>query len=156
MRLRKCKQEKRVASLVLTLIGCCCSIVIVTSKASSPGQPLSSLYRPDYTSQLTAPARPLPPPARWLGLVGEYGPDDDILIILEKDGKLCASFKRAEPEPLDEITRNTFKFPSPGPHPLQQLIFERNRSGRATQVAVDAVILKRRQIEPESGNQLRV
>jgi len=68
-----------------------------------------------------------------------------------------ASFKRAEPEPLDEITRNIFKFPAPGPHALQRLTFERNRSsGRATQVAVDAVILKRRQIEPESGNQLRV
>jgi D-alanyl-D-alanine dipeptidase len=93
---------------------------------------------------------------RWLGLIGEYGPDDDIVIILEKDGKLWASFKRAEPEPLDEIIRNVFKFSSPGPHARQHLIFERDRSSRAMQVAVGAVILKRRQIEPESGNQLRV
>jgi D-alanyl-D-alanine dipeptidase len=101
--------------------------------------------------------KPQPPPARWLGLIGEYGPDDDTVIILEQDGKLCASFKRAEPEPLDEISRDVFKFPAPGPHALQQLIFARDSHGRATQVAVDAIILKRRQIEPEAGaNQLRI
>ena len=144
----------RPVSLALALnVIACCSIAVLTSKASSAG-----LHSKQYTAHSTAlaQAKPLPPPARWLGLIGEYGPDDDILIILEKDGKLWASFKRAEPEPLDEITRNVFKFPSPGPHALQHLIFERNRSRRATQVAVDAVILKRRQIEPESGNQLRV
>src|SRR5260370_4519183 len=103
MRRRKSKQEKRVASLVLTLIGCCCSIVIVTSKASNPGQPLSSLYRPDYTSQLTAPARPLPPPARWRGLIGDYATDNDILLILERDGKLCALVKRVDLVPLDVL-----------------------------------------------------
>ena len=139
-------------SLTLSLIACC-SIAVLSSKASSV-----ALHSKKYASQstLTVQAKPLPPPARWLGLIGEYGPDDEIVIILEKDGRFCASFKRAEPEPLDEITRNVFKFPSPGPHALQHLIFERNRRARATQVAVDAVILKRRQIEPESGNQLRV
>ena len=138
--------------LILNFLACCCATVAAVTR-SLPLPVLTSL-----TAQSTAPApaKPLPPPARWLGLIGEYGPDDDILIILEKDGRLWASFKRAEPEPLDEITRNVFKFRSPGPHALQQLIFERNRSRRATQVAVDAVILKRRQIEPESGNQLRV
>src|SRR6266849_851134 len=156
MRRRKSKQEKRVASLVLTLIGCCCLIVIVTSKVSNPGQPLSTLYRPDHTSQLTAPARPLPPPARWLGLIGEYGPDNDILLILEKDGKLCALFKRVEFQSLDEISRNVFRFPAQGAYANKRLIFRRDARGRATQVELEHVVLKRRQIEPESGNQLRV
>ena len=149
------KQQTRLVSLTATLsLIICCSIAVFTSKASTAG--LHS-KRPTVQSSAPAQAKPLPAPTRWLGLIGEYGPDDDILILLEKDGKLCASFKRAEPEPLDEITRNVFKFPSPGPHALQTLIFERNRGGRATQVAVDAVILKRRQIEPESGaSQLRV
>jgi D-alanyl-D-alanine dipeptidase len=149
------KHNKRVTSLalMLSLLAWCCSIVVLTSKASSAG-----LRSNKQTSQssATAQTRPLPAPAGWLGLIGEYGPDDGILIIFEKDGKLCASFKRAEPEPLEETTRNVFKFPSPGPHALQHLIFERNQGWRATQVAVDAVILKRRQIEPEAGNQLRV
>ena len=159
MRPSESDKPNRLASLALPLLTLfACLIAVVTSTASN-AEISSTLHSPEEnTAQSTTPAqaRPLPAPARWLGLIGEYGPDDDILIILEKDGKLCASFKRAEPEPLNEITRNVFKFPSPGPHALQQLIFERNRSWRATQVAVDAVILKRRQIEPESGNQLRV
>jgi D-alanyl-D-alanine dipeptidase len=152
MRLSKSKQPDRLLSLLLSTLFVC-SFAIVTSTTSSTG-----VHLPDHITESSAlaQAKPLPPPARWLGLIGEYGPDDDVVIILEKDGKLCASFKRAEPEPLDEVNRNVFKFPAPGPHALQQLIFERNRSSRATQVAVDAVILKRRQIEPESGNQLRV
>ncbi len=151
------KQIKRSDSLVLILI-CFSSIALVTSRASTAYQNSANFQPQQNNSQPSAPvpAKPLPPPVRWLGLIGEYGPDDDILIILEKDGKLWASFKRAEPEPLDEINRNVFKFRSPGPHKLQQLIFERNRSGRATQVELEHVVLKRRQIEPESGNQLRV
>src|SRR5258708_6130590 len=147
------KQQPCLVSLtaMLSLI-ICCSIVL-TSSTSSAG-----LHLKKYTVQSSASpqAKPLPAPARWLGLIGEYGPDDDILIILEKDGKLWASFKRAEPEPLDEIARNVFKFPAPGAHALQRLIFERNRRGRATQGVGDAAIPQRRQIEPESGNQLRV
>jgi D-alanyl-D-alanine dipeptidase len=101
--------------------------------------------------------QPAPAPARWRGLIGEYGPENDTVIILEKDRRLCALFKRSQEfEILDEIDRNTFRFPIPGPHAQQRLTFERNRSGRATQAAVDAVVLKRRQIEPESGNQLRI
>ena len=99
---------------------------------------------------------PKPAPARWLGLIGEYGPDNAILYILEKDGKLNASFKRAEAEPLREISRNAFVF-SGGPHANQKLVFTRDRSGRATQVQLNDTTLSRRRIEPEAGaNQLRV
>ncbi|MFS8084956.1 MAG: M15 family metallopeptidase, partial [Acidobacteriota bacterium] len=57
----------------------------------------------------------------------------------------------------DEVSRDIFKFPAPGGHPGQDLVFKRDRRGRATQVALDAVISQRRQIEPEAGaNQLRV
>lgn len=107
---------------------------------------------------VNAPAQPKPAPAptRWLGLIGEYGPDDNVLIIFESDGKLCAHFKRAEREPLDEISKNVFKFASSASG-YDQLIFTRDVRGRATQVEIDKQILKRRQIEPEAGaNQLRI
>src|SRR5712664_743912 len=119
--------------LILKLLVCCCATVAAVTR-SLPLPVLTSL-----TAQSTAPAqaKPLPAPARWLGLIGEYGPDDDILIILEKDGKLCASFKRAEPEPLDEISRNVFSFPAQGAHADRGLIFRRDARGRATQVRVD-------------------
>jgi D-alanyl-D-alanine dipeptidase len=103
-----------------------------------------------------AQAKPLPAPARWRGLIGEYGPDKDVLIIMEKDGQLSALFKRVEFAPLDEVSRSVFKFPSLGSHAGQRLVFTRNAQGRATQVELDHVVLNRRQIEPESGNQLHV
>src|SRR5580765_1737644 len=110
---------------------------------------------------------PKPAPARWRGLIGEYGTDDDTLIILESDGKLVALFNRKESETLDEVARNVFRFRN-GTHAGRRLVFARDSRGRATQVAIDeknwtkvqpsiwASLVKRRQIEPESGNQLHI
>lgn len=102
-------------------------------------------------------AKPLPAPARWRGLIGEYGLDNDTLYILEKDGRLCASFKRAEPEPLEEVSRNIFRFSQQVSRAGQRLVFTRNAHGRSTQVKVGNIAFKRRQIGPEEGGtQLRV
>ena len=109
-----------------------------------------------HATQTTTP-KPAPAPARWLGLIGEYGPDNDILYVLEKDGKLNASFKRAEAEQLQEVSRSVFAFSSIGPHANQRLVFTRDARGHATQVKLNDTTLSRRQIEPEAGtNQLRV
>jgi D-alanyl-D-alanine dipeptidase len=102
-------------------------------------------------------ARPLPAAVRWRGLIGEYGLDNSTLYILEKDGRLCAFFKRAELEPLEEVSKNIFKFPALGTRAGQRLVFTRDAKGRATQVEVGSVLYKRRKIEPEEGaTQLRV
>lgn len=107
-------------------------------------------------AQINAP-KPAPAPTRWLGLIGEYGPDNNILYILEKDAKLHASFKRAETEALHEISRDVFTFTAGGPHANQRLSFTRDRRGHATEVKLDTITLARRNIEPEAGaNQLRV
>src|SRR5262249_983563 len=88
------------------------------------------LLAPNLGAQPAPTPEPAPAPARWIGLIGEYGPDDDILILLEKDRRLCALFKRSQEfEVLDEVDRNTFKFPVPGSHAQQQLTFVRNRTG---------------------------
>src|SRR5437870_12768511 len=55
-------------------------------------------------------AKPAPAPARWRGLIGEYGPDSEIILILEQYGKLFALFKRTQFEPLEEMSTNNFKF----------------------------------------------
>jgi D-alanyl-D-alanine dipeptidase len=108
-------------------------------------------------SPLSLPPKPAAAPARWRGLIGEYGADTGILYILEKDGRLSALFKGAEIEPLEEIAENVFKFSSTGTHSGQQLTFKRDAHGRATQVQVGNAPYTRRQIEPEEGaNQLRV
>src|SRR6266852_2026229 len=155
MRLSESKPN-RLVSLALPLLSLfvVCPIAAAVTR-SLPLPVLTSLNKSQSTA--LAQTKPLPAPARWRGLIGEYGPDDDILIILEKDGKLCALFKRAELEPLDEVSKNVFKFPVPGPHARQTIIFKRDSRGRATEFAIDAVINKRRQVGPEAGaNQLRV
>jgi D-alanyl-D-alanine dipeptidase len=153
----KNKQIERSASLVVILI-VCCLIALVTSSASTAYQNSASLHPQLNSSQPSAPlqANPLPPPARWHGLIGEYGPDDDILIIYEEGGKLSARFKRVEFYPVLEVSKNVFQFGDSGPRVAQQMIFTRDAHGRATQVELKHVVLKRRQIEPESGNQLRI
>ena len=104
-----------------------------------------------------ADQKPAPAPARWLGLIGEYGADNEILYILEKDGQLHASSKPAQPEPLREISENVFAFMTFAPLSNERIVFTRDRSGRATEVRIRNIPLKRRQIEPEAGaNQLRV
>ena len=108
-------------------------------------------------SDAAGQAKPLPAPTRWLGLIGEYGPDNNILYILEKDEKLCVLFKRVEFEPLEEISKNVFRFPATGPRSSKQVIFTRDAHGRASQVEVDGIVFKRRQIGPEAGaTQLRI
>jgi D-alanyl-D-alanine dipeptidase len=146
------KQESRSVSLALMLILiACCSIALITSQASTAGR-----HSKKYTAQSIAPAqaKPAPAPARWRGLIGEYGQDNDILIILEADGRLCGRFKKGEFAPLDEMTEDIFRSPELG---AQLLFFTRDAHGRATQVELANVLLKRRRIEPESGaSQLRV
>ena len=130
-----------------------------TANAASAGSQSSSLHSQKSFGQSSAPGngKPLPAPARWRGLIGEYGPDNDILIVLEKDGRLCALFKGVEFELLDEVSRNDFKLPSSGTRAGQRRIFTRDAHGRPNQVAVDSVAFKRRQVGPEDGaNQQRV
>ena len=115
---------------------------------------VAQVFAQTTATNLTKPA---PAPARWLGLIGEYGTDKEIFYILEKDGKLCASFKRSEPEPLQEISRNVFAYSQLSQLSGEHVVFTRDRSGRATQVKILGATLQRRNIEPEAGaNQLLV
>ena len=96
-------------------------------------------------------AKPAPAPKRWHGLIGEYGPDTGILYILEKDGSLCALFKSSNIECLEEVSKNTFKFPMQGPHAAHLIAFSREAIGRATLAKIEKAEYTRRQIEPEGG-----
>ncbi len=100
---------------------------------------------------LPAGEKPAPAPKRWRGLIGEYGPDNGILYILEKDGSLCALFKGAETEVLKELSSNRFVFSGSGPRTGQRLVFTRDRKGRSTAVKIEAAEFDRRQIEPQDG-----
>ena len=91
---------------------------------------------PSATS-IVSNAKPFPAPSRWRGLIGEYGQDKEILYVLEKDKRLSLSFKRAQPEPLEEISKTVFKFPAGSSRAGQLVTFTRGPGGRATKVTVD-------------------
>src|SRR5262249_54950791 len=72
--------------------------------------------------------------ASWLGLIGEYGWDHNVLYILEKDGRLHALIEWFFLYPLKERSENVFEFPDHGLYHGEKLIFTRDPAGRATQV----------------------
>ena len=57
------------------------------SACSSDGQNEGGASRPpgSVASQASAPDAP---PARWVELIGEYGPDDDVWLVLEDESRL--------------------------------------------------------------------
>jgi D-alanyl-D-alanine dipeptidase len=90
------------------------------------------------------------------GLFGEYGPDSNILYILEKDKKLWALVHWFDFEPLDEVSANVFRF-SRGRSAGERLTFRRDAAGRATGVTVANVLVPHRKVGPEEGaSQLRI
>ena len=98
--------------------------------------------------------KPLPAPTRWLGLIGEYGPDDSVVMVLERAGSLFLLHNRQE-VPLRELSRNAFEVIG-GPRQAKRAVFIRDASGRGTTLQFDGTSYPRRKIEPETGNQLHV
>ena len=145
MRLRICDYRRIAVFALLASVFVCAHVNAQLHFQASSATPLIS--KP----------KPLPAPARWRGLIGEYGQDKEILYILEEDGRLALSFKRAQPEALEEISKTVFKFPAASSRAGQRVTFTPGPGGRATKVEVDKSVFVRHQIEPELGaNQLRV
>lgn len=103
-----------------------------------------------------AAVKPPPVTEKWRGLIGEYGHDHDVLFIFEKDGKLHAVIEWFEYDPLEEVSRNVFNFPKSGLYDGEQLVFTRDKSGKATSVTAGGVKFERRTVGPEGTGQLRI
>ncbi len=99
---------------------------------------------------------PPEPPARWAGLIGEYGWDHNVLYILEREGRLHALIEWFFLYPLEEIDRNTFAFPDWGLYHGERLVFQRDGSGRATSVEAASVRFDRRDVGTEAGGTFRI
>ena len=123
----------------ISLLGAC--------RATSPAQAAVALADPHG---------PPPPPApRWVGLVGEYGPDSAIRMVLERGGLLYLHVASKPDVALVEVTPDRFT-PLRDDDGRSNVVFARDGSGRAAQVTVSDDTFTRRQIGPESGNQLVV
>jgi serine beta-lactamase-like protein LACTB len=96
-------------------------------------------------------------PAKFRGLIGEYGWDHLPLYIFEKDGKLHALIELTEIDPLTEESENVFAFPvDRGMYHGEKLVFTRDRSGRATKVTAASVVFERRKIDGENGETFKI
>jgi CubicO group peptidase (beta-lactamase class C family) len=76
-----------------------------------------------------------PYPARWNGLIGEYGWDHDVLYILEREGKLHALIEWFYLYPVDELSgtgeEERFAFPKSGLYDGEQIRFIRENNDPA-------------------------
>jgi len=104
----------------------------------------------DVYKRVEAPeATPLP--EKWRGLIGEYGPDHNVLYILEKDAKLHTLIEWVFLYPLQEVSENIYKFPDFGLYQGDKLVFRRDNSGKAVDVEAASVPFRRRTIDGEAG-----
>jgi serine beta-lactamase-like protein LACTB len=105
------------------------------------------------------PATGPPPeaPAKFKGLIGEYGYDHLPLYVYEKGGKLHALIEHTEIDPLTEESENVFAFPADrGMYHGEKLVFTRDATGRATKVAAANVVMPRRKIDGENGETFQI
>jgi len=99
----------------------------------------------EHLKRVTA-GKPAAAPARWNGLIGEYGWDHNILYVLEREGKLYALVEWFFLYPLDELGPNLFAFPKSGLYDGEKLRFDRGGHGQATAVEVGGVRFARRPV----------
>ncbi len=99
---------------------------------------------------------PNPAPDRWTGLIGEYGWDHNTLFIYEKRGQLWTLIEWVFHYPLTEISENVFAFPNYGLYHDEQLIFQRDDTGRATRVVAAEVAFERRDAGPAEGETFKI
>jgi serine beta-lactamase-like protein LACTB len=107
------------------------------------------------TYTLAKNEKPVPCPEKWHGLLGEYGPDYNTLVILEKDGVLYTLIEWEFLYPLKEISENVFQFPDWGMYMGDKVKFIRNKAGQATAVDCASVMFKRRPL-PGAGETYKI
>ncbi|RUL87070.1 serine hydrolase [Tautonia sociabilis] len=102
---------------------------------------------------------PPPAPDEWLGLIGAYGWDHNVLEILEREGRLYALIEWFFLDPLEPVTgqTDTFAFPNSSLYHDETIAFERSPSGRASRALLaGSVVFERRPIAGEDGSTFRV
>jgi serine beta-lactamase-like protein LACTB len=110
----------------------------------------------EYTKQPDA-GPPSDPPAKWKGLIGEYGWDHNTLFIYERNGQLHALIEWIEIDPLTQVSDDVFAFPPDrGMYHGEKLVFTRDADGRATKVVAANVTFERRKIDGENGETFRI
>ncbi|MCI0432059.1 MAG: serine hydrolase [Gemmatimonadetes bacterium] len=109
----------------------------------------------DTLTRVAVP-KPAPAPARWAGLIGEYGWDHNTLYILERDGVLHALIEWFFLYPLEEVSTTEFRFPAWGLYDGESLRFMLDAEGRAQKVVAASVTFDRREVGTDEGVTFRI
>jgi len=102
--------------------------------------------------------KPMPIPNAWLGLIGEYGWNHNILYIYEAYGKLTALIEWMEKDILTEMEKDVFAFPvKGGMYHGEKMRFKRDKNGIATQIQIEnGPIFFRRDVGVDHGKTFRI
>jgi D-alanyl-D-alanine dipeptidase len=92
----------------------------------------------------------------WSDLVGEYGFDHNVLYISEKFGKLQALIEWGMQYPLIDLGDGRFRFPTYGLYPNEQLVFERNDTGKVDNASLNGIGFARRSTGDIDGNVFQI
>jgi D-alanyl-D-alanine dipeptidase len=141
------RTEARLALAAILLAAACSR---TTTSRTAPAYPVASAAA--ATSPLPT-SIPAPPPARWFGLLGEYGDGPLFRIVAEQDGHLQLVDSALHLTRL--VERGDARFVTePGG---ERADFERDATGHGTALLLGSARLPRNEIEPRAGtNQLRV
>jgi D-alanyl-D-alanine dipeptidase len=123
------------------------ALVLIASCRGTAGAPASSASTVGLASM--GDVAPPPPPAELLPLLGEYGLDSSVVIVLERDGHLWMHLPDIE---IPLADRRDWSVPTKVDR--RSTVFRRDADGKVTALVLDNVVLPRRQIGPASGNQL--
>ncbi len=121
------------------------------------GDTLTTASGTKFAKEAPSAEPPPEPPAKWKGLIGEYGWDHNTLFIYERNGKLHALVEWTEIAPLTEESDNVFAFPAgQGMYHGEKIVFTRDKTGRATKAVMASVPFLRRKLDGETGETFRV
>lgn len=109
----------------------------ITASAASSQTPAAAFQKTapvpvvPVKSRLLFPSTNPPAPVNpaWIELIGEYGPDQKKIYVLEKDGALCLLVSGASLIRLQPFAPGTFQLAGRPPHVSQELVFVRDASG---------------------------
>ena len=96
------------------------------------------------------PPKPAVPPSAWLSLMGAYASNHDTLYVYEDGGALVALLRPAAPMRLTQAAESVFTFSGRGPYDGDRITF------RPAEIAVGQAVLRRLQLGPADGGQLRL
>ncbi|MEM1247020.1 MAG: serine hydrolase [Acidobacteriota bacterium] len=124
---------------------------------AAEGDPAASIVVDERTLQ-RSDEEPAAAPERFRDVIGEYGWDHNVLVILERDGRLEAVVEWFEQSPLTEIAADVYAFPERRGwlYHHETLRFERDAQGAVQAAVLGAVRFPRRQIGSLDGETFRI